>query len=222
MTDATISPFEIVQDAVRRLRQEARGAFVPLLVGSVLIGLGGWLVGAARGALTDRLLWMGAERAQLLTAVPGVLLQSVPTAYFGAKLARVALAANRGEPVGFSLSPDPAFARMYVATVAQQLLIMVGTALCIAPGLIAAVGLSVFSFALIDEQLSSVEALARSWELTQGKKIHVFLLMLVLAILVVLGLLACVVGVAFVGPIVWMSGANLYLRLKGDEPAIVK
>ena len=113
-----------------------------------------------------------------------------------------------GREVGASdalRSAAPFVWRLILAQVANFLLVFLGMLLLVVPGLIVLVGLSLTPPALVVENLSSTAALGRSWRLTKGARwklvgvfVPLFLLLVVpmIAITVIVGIVAAVVGVA--------------------------
>lgn len=60
--------------------------------------------------------------------------------------------------------------------------IVAGTCLFVIPGMIAAIGLSFTFYALVDQDLGPVDALSESWRLTEGYKLQLFLVSLVVSL----------------------------------------
>ncbi len=79
--------------------------------------------------------------------------------------------------VGFSRLLPVLFASILIG-----LAVIGGVLLCLIPGIVVACGLFISIPALVVEELSPIEAMRRSWELTQGSKVPVFLISLLLAL----------------------------------------
>lgn len=78
----------------------------------------------------------------------------------------------------------------------------------IIPGYIVAFGLLWSSAVVLDHNVKGVEALKASWALTDGHKVNLFLLGLILGVLNFIGMLACGVGTLVTFPVT--MGALLY------------
>lgn len=83
-----------------------------------------------------------------------------------------------------------------------------GTLALIIPGYIVAFGLVWASAVVLDHNVKGVEALKASWALTDGHKLNIFLLCLILGVLNFIGMLACGVGMFVTFPVT--MGALLY------------
>lgn len=113
------------------------------------------------------------------------------------------------------------FGRMLVANLLVGLTVMLGVLLCVVPGYIAAYGLALTCFLVVDQGAAGVDALKRSWAMTDGHKLNIFVLHLLGLVAVVAGMFACGVGV-IVGsiPLICIAGAYAYLRIKGEQPQL--
>ena len=84
---------------------------------------------------------------------------------------------------------------------ATQFAVSAGTLACIVPGFILAFGLMLANMIAVDHGFSPLDAMASSWELTNGRKIDLFILSLCLGLLNIGGMLACGVGLLVTIPI---------------------
>ena len=71
---------------------------------------------------------------------------------------------------------------------------------------------------VVDRGMGSVEALRQSIRITRGNRWTLFLLGVVLTIIGFLGALACVVGLFFVMPLIWVIGTTAFLAMTGQLP----
>ncbi len=69
---------------------------------------------------------------------------------------------------------------------------------------------------VVDRGVSSLEAIRQSIRITRGNRMALFLLGLVSAGLVLVGVLACFVGLIFVMPFVWVIVTTAYLAMTGQ------
>ena len=123
------------------------------------------------------------------------------------------LRAARGERprVGDLFAP---FGRAYVSSVIAGVLagvlLIIGFALLIVPGVIAAVRLSFVPFLVVDERLGPVAALRESWRRTAGYGWTILGAGLLAIPIVLLGVLLLVVGAIPAGMWAWLAYASLF------------
>lgn len=107
----------------------------------------------------------------------------------------------------------------YVAmSLLKSLAITVGLVLLVVPGIIVSLGFANAPFFVIDQKLGPIRALAASWEVSEGQKGDLFVLLLAEAGLTVLGLAACCVGLFVVVPVVMVARAIVYTKMSGTAP----
>jgi uncharacterized membrane protein len=200
---------------------------VPIAVGMILAALPGVVIGAGQGVATAIMAeHIDPEVLQFVGIGFGVLsnfLTLLITAFMMGGYVNIALKGARGQPSTFGdvFSGGRWFGKMFLAILLFAILYVIGTALCIVPGVIVACGLAVYAPLIVDQDLSAVDALKRSWELTKGNKVTIFLFGLIGFFVVIGGLLACIVGVLLVSyPMLYVGMAYIYLRLKGENPPV--
>lgn len=91
------------------------------------------------------------------------------------------------------------------------------TFLLITPGIIVGLRLSMFKYYVIEKNMSPVDSLKASWELTRGKTFDLFLFALARLGVVILGLLVFLVGVLVAVPVVEIAKAKVYKDLSRKE-----
>jgi uncharacterized membrane protein len=133
-----------------------------------------------------------------------------------------ALSAARGRKLdlGQVFRGGPYFGTMLAAGLLHWVASMIGFALCIVPGIVIGIGLSLYAYCVVDQKLSAVDALKTSWELTRGHKMNLFLLALIVVGIVLAGLLACCVGSLVAVPIGALATSYAYLRIRGETPQL--
>jgi uncharacterized membrane protein len=191
--------------------------FFAMLVPSFVIGL---VLGAVGAVIQEVLDESVAAFAQIGINILANLIGYVVQIFILGGMAATALKAVRGQPVSFGdvFSGGRYFGPMLVAGILLAFATFFGFLLCIVPGVILALGLGLYSFVIVDEGASGVDALKRSWELTLGHKLNLFLVALIGVLVGVAGLLACGVGLLVVGPMGMVAQAWIYARLKGEQP----
>jgi len=100
----------------------------------------------------------------------------------------------------------------------SSLLIVLGLLLFILPGIVLSMGFSMSYYIMAEQQdVTFVEALQKSWDLTQGHKMDLFLLNIRFIPWYVLGLLCLVVGVFVVIPWHQTTLALVYKEFKAKK-----
>lgn len=111
---------------------------------------------------------------------------------------------------------------MLIASLCSSFATGMGVLFCIVPGLIVAAGLSLHQCLIVDQKLSAIEALKKSWEMTNGHKTGIVIFLLLAAVSLIAGTLACCLGALLVsGPMISVGAAYIYLKLKGEQPRLV-
>lgn len=105
------------------------------------------------------------------------------------------------------------FAAVLIAAAAMLL----GFILLIIPGIIVAVRLKFIPYLLLDEDIGPIDAVQRSWKLTRGFTLDLFLFDLLLAGINLLGVLALGVGVFVSVPVTGIALADMYRFLREIE-----
>ena len=98
------------------------------------------------------------------------------------------------------------------------LMVALGTVFFIVPGVYLAIKFHFFGYFIADEGLGPIEALKRSAELTEGVKMDLFLLGVVLFAINLLGALCFVVGLFVTKPISALAMAYVFRYLQGTPP----
>ena len=101
--------------------------------------------------------------------------------------------------------------------------VLIGLVLCVVPGYIVLFGLSLYSYVLVDQGLPGIDSLKKSWEMTKGHKVNLFVMALLSILVVIGGVIACGIGVLLGSmPILLIANAYAYLRIKGEEPRLAQ
>lgn len=106
-----------------------------------------------------------------------------------------------------------------LASIISGVIVMLGLLLLVVPGVIAAIGLIFVSYLVVDYKMNPVDAVKKSWEMSNGYKWDLFILVLALAVLNALGALALFIGLLVTIPISMFVVARAYDILSSDEPA---
>ncbi len=96
------------------------------------------------------------------------------------------------------------------ANILSTIAVVVGLILFIVPGIILGLGLIFASYYVVDYKESPIDALKKSWALTNGHKLTIFALILILIVINVLGALALFIGLLVTMPISMFAVAHVY------------
>ncbi|MCH5225630.1 MAG: DUF975 family protein [Muribaculaceae bacterium] len=107
------------------------------------------------------------------------------------------------------------FAETLVAGLLYFLAVSIGCALLIVPGIIAACGLSMTFFIMVDDpNISGMDALQKSWNMMRGQKWNFFCLNLRFIGWILLSTLTCGIGYIFLTPYMVAAAQNFYRKLR--------
>ena len=122
-----------------------------------------------------------------------------------------------GEEPQFSAYGQEArkFLHYLVANILYSIIVCIGIVLLIIPGIYLAIRLQFFQqYIVSEERCSAIDALKKSWELTQGQTMPLFLLALVQIGLTLLGLILLVVGLFVAIPLIVMMQCYVFRKLR--------
>ena len=205
------------------------GVSLPLFVAVLVAGLPGAMIGVVYGMLASVIAqYVDASFLGVLNGlVQGVssLVGLLVGSYMAGGIASFALKVARGQPVSFGdvFSGGQYFGRMFVAAICASIVVVLGSILCLVPGIIVGLGISQYSYLVVDQGLGGVDALKKSWEMTNGHKLNLFLFGLLAFLVVIAGYIACLIGVLLGSvPILTVAAAYIYLRIKGEQPRLAQ
>jgi lipoprotein-releasing system permease protein len=213
---------EVIGVAWRAFGRQWGVLCVALLSSAVVVG--GATYGATRGltALITRLrpgamLYPGTAA---LPFVAGLTVGLLLNAFFQAGLLRMWCGVARGERIGMGqlFGGGDRFMPLVVALVLRVLIVLVGLACLILPGILLALGLSLTEFFVVDRRMSPVAALHASWDASVGKKGRLMLYLAGGGLLILAGYLAAGIGAMVAVSVVWIGLAVIYLNTPGTAP----
>jgi uncharacterized membrane protein len=176
----------------------------------VLVTLVAWVVPSV-------IEWAGDAAADTRIQEFGIsLISSLVSATFALGLAKIYLRFRDGErPIFENLFDGLARLHIYIAaTIIVAIAVVMGLILLLVPGIIFMLRLWFVGFVVVDEAVGPLEAIQRSWDMTRGYTMDLFLLFLLLVGLNLLGLVCLVIGLLVTVPISGLSLAFIYRHLK--------
>jgi len=114
----------------------------------------------------------------------------------------------------------PLAGQFLIAVILAGLAIGAGFILFIIPGIYIAVRLSQTGFLIVDQKLSGIDALKKSWEITKGQSLSLFLLIVVFALINIVGALVVFIGLLVTVPTTTMAMASVYRKLSSSRSAL--
>ena len=110
----------------------------------------------------------------------------------------------------------------FVANLLLGIITVVGLVLFIIPGIYLLLRLQFATAFIVEEDAGIMESLKRSWEITRGQEMPLFLLMLAMIGFLLLGLIVFVIGVFVTAPYVYMIYCYTFRKLNISLPIIEK
>lgn len=104
-----------------------------------------------------------------------------------------------------------------LASLLNVVLVIAGLILLIIPGIYVAIRLSMWQYIMIEGEHNPVDAMKKSWKLTEGQVWQLFLLYLTQFALMILGLLALVIGLFVAIPVISLASVYVYKQLSGSK-----
>lgn len=193
--------------------------------------IGGTVVVVILG-LVAGLVLEGVERVMLagaqgnLSLVLVVLLASMTAGLFvqsylqlGLHILFLKVARGQRAEIGDVFTGGPYLLRMVGNSILFLIMLVLGLFACIVPGIIVALMFWPFVYVLVDRNPPGAGALSEAREITEGNWGAVVLLYLAMLGFIVLGLLACGVGVIFALPLTILMFAVAYAKMAGHRTA---
>jgi len=94
-----------------------------------------------------------------------------------------------------------------------SLIVFAGFLLLIVPGIVWAIKYGFTTYLIVDQEMSPMEAIRASGEMTRGYKMDLFVMGLAMGGIMIIGFLACCVGALATTPIVNLMWTDCYRRL---------
>ncbi len=203
--------------------------FVNLVIGLIVVSLAvtlplGIIGGGAFFAVTA-LAENDPDLAQVLLIAAGSvvgIIAIIVMLYLAGGITDVMLRTARGEKttIGQFFGGGRFMGKIFVGGFCQQIAVGIASLFCLVPGVILGLGLSMWTFLVVDRNMGGVDALKESWEITKGHKMTLFLLILLQFLVILAGELVCGLGALVAQPIVLVSNAFAYMRLSGQQPRL--
>lgn len=135
---------------------------------------------------------------------------------------KVGLDLIKGRPsqVGDIFSQGDKLVNGIIASILFWIMLLIGFVLLIVPGIIVFIRFAHYQSAIVEKNLSGIDALKYSWNLTRGNGLSLFGLAILTFLIAVAGLLALVVGLIVAIPVVWLAQLIAYRYLHAGAQGI--
>jgi uncharacterized membrane protein len=144
-----------------------------------------------------------------------VVMAAIQSAYIGG-----ALDIANGQPVTVGSFFRPRnIGSVIIASVLISIATSIGYALCVIPGLLVAIFCAFAIPALIDRNLSPIDAIKASVDITKNNFVQVLLTWLIMAAIIFVGALLCGVGLLVAAPVAVLFLVYSYRRISGGQVA---
>jgi uncharacterized membrane protein len=100
-----------------------------------------------------------------------------------------------------------------VAAIIFTFIVAIGMTLLVVPGIYLALRLQFFFASMIDENTDIIESFKRSWEITKGHTLKLFIIMLIMILISIIGQLALLVGIFVVIPLTILMYGYIFRSL---------
>ena len=111
----------------------------------------------------------------------------------------------------------PLFFKFFAGELLSAIATFLGFILFIIPGIIIFIRLYFVNLLIIDERFGPIQAIKKSWRMTQGQFWNLFLFGLVLLGLNILGALALLIGLLWTIPTTSIAAAYVYRKLSASQ-----
>ena len=100
-----------------------------------------------------------------------------------------------------------------VANILMAIIMALGLCLFIIPGIYLALRLQFYAALIVEDDAGIIESLQRSWEITRGQEMSLFMLMLAMIGICILGLILLGIGIFVAMPLIYMMYAYVFRKL---------
>ena len=142
----------------------------------------------------------------------------VVSIFFQVGQLRIYLAAARGQEPEFMtiFSGADRFLPVLLLSMLLGLIIAAGMMMLLVPGIILSLGLGMATMFCVDQRMGVIDSLKASWDATNGHKLDLFGFAFAVIGVMLLGLLACCLGIYVAIPVIGVAYAIIYLHLTGQ------
>lgn len=100
-----------------------------------------------------------------------------------------------------------------ISSLIFSVIIILGLALFIIPGFYLGIRLQFAPAFIVEEDAGIIESLKRSWEITKGQGLQLFMLLLAMILIILVGFILAIVGIFVAAPVVYMMYCYTFRKL---------
>ncbi|WP_075558610.1 hypothetical protein [Parabacteroides timonensis] len=100
-----------------------------------------------------------------------------------------------------------------VANIFMGIIVLLGICLFVIPGIYLALRLQFYAALIVEDDAGIIESLQRSWEITRGQGMSLFMLMLAMIGICILGFILLGIGIFVAMPLIYMMYAYAFRKL---------
>lgn len=100
-----------------------------------------------------------------------------------------------------------------IAIILMGIIVVLGICLFIIPGIYLALRLQFYAAFIVEEDAGIIESLQRSWDITRGQGMSLFMLMLAMVGLCILGVILLGIGIFVAMPLIYMMYGYVFRKL---------
>lgn len=210
-----------VGDAIKGGWEIYKAHWAPLTFGYFVVALVGGLPGQVAPMLTIAGTIDQGSSTYYAIHIPLSIVGWLIAEFFMAGFTRAVLRAVRTNDASFGdfFAAGERFLPYIAMSFLKTLGILLGILMLIVPGIIVGLGFANAPFFVIDQKLGPIESLKASWDVSEGQKGNLFVLGLAEFGLMLLGLLACCLGMFVAVPVMMLARAIVYTKMSGTAPA---
>ncbi|RMF97190.1 MAG: DUF975 family protein [Candidatus Schekmanbacteria bacterium] len=111
----------------------------------------------------------------------------------------------------------PLIVKYLLALIVVCIIVGAGMVLLIIPGIILMLALQFFAFVIVDKEVGAIEAVKKSYAITKGHWLNIFLFNLLFSFVSFIGFLVIGIGALVSIPVAMLAYAHFYRQLAGEE-----
>ena len=209
-----------VGEAIKGGWEVYKAHWAPLTLGYFVVTLIGGLPGQISPLLAVAEVLEEGSATYYAVHVPLSVVGWLIAEFFMAGFIRAALRAVRTNDASFGdfFAAGERFLPFVAMSFLKSLATVVGLLLLVVPGIIVGLGFANAPYFVIDQKLGPIASLKASWEVSEGQKGNLFVLFLAEVGVMILGMLACCVGMFVAVPVMMLARAIVYMKMSGTAP----
>lgn len=163
----------------------------------------------------------GAARFSAVSLVLEIISQII-TLFLSLGVTKIGLDLLKGQPgqIGDIFSQGDKLIQAIIASILFWLMLIIGLFLLIVPGIIVAIRFGYYQTAIVEKNLSGIDALKYSWNLTRGNSWPLCALAVLVFFIIIAGMLALLVGLVIAIPLFWLTQLISYRYLHAGPQGI--